>query len=361
MDGVDVVAASFAAHRVTTHGAATVPYPASVRERLLSLIEPEHKATLHQIATLDVEIGEHFAAAANTLLTAAGIAPSQVAAIGSHGQTVRHETNAKYPYSWQIGNAATIAARTGHVTVADFRSLDVALGGEGAPLVPPFHNWLFRSADTDRIIVNIGGIANITVLAQDPAIPLLGFDTGPGNCLMDEWCMRHSGEPFDRNGTWATQGTVATKLLEALLADGYFAAPAPKSTGREMFNVAYVDAALDRADCADVSATDVQATLLEFTATTIADAISLTAESAAVYICGGGAENAALVARLGEMLAPAMVASTADLNLDPAYVEATAFAWLARQRIRGNTVSLPTGAAGGPGLAGAVYDPRRSQ
>jgi anhydro-N-acetylmuramic acid kinase len=274
-----------------------------------------------------------------------------VAAIGSHGQTLRHRPDLPLPFTWQIGDPNVLAELTGITVVADFRRRDVAAGGQGAPLLPVFHDQVFRSDREDRVILNLGGIANITILARGREVT--GFDTGPANRLLDAWISRHRGQPFDEHGAWASSGRIDAALLNRLLAEPYLALPAPKSTGRELFNVPWL---LERLGAEERRPEDVQATLLHYTAATVADAVRRYAPGASVYACGGGAHNSALLAALGRRLAPAPVTTTASLGLDPDYVEAIAFAWFARRTLAGRTSSAPsvTGARGAR-ILGAIF------
>jgi anhydro-N-acetylmuramic acid kinase len=250
----------------------------------------------------------------------------------------------------QIGNPAIIAERTGITTVADFRRRDLAAGGQGAPLVPAFHEALFRSVERHRIVLNIGGIANITCLPSHPDETVTGFDTGPGNCLMDAWVRQQTGQAMDENGHFAARGEVSPALLERLLADDYFRQPPPKSTGTDYFSLDWLTA---RLPAEPIAAADVQATLLELTARSIAAAIDQRTQQ--VLVCGGGVHNPLLMQRLDELL-PCPVVSTAVAGLSPDWVEAAAFAWLARQALAGQAGNLPavTGAAG-PRILGAIY------
>jgi anhydro-N-acetylmuramic acid kinase len=304
----------------------------------------------------DRELGLAFGAAVNSLLQNAGIPHSAVRAIGSHGQTIRHRPPAphqNHPFTLQVGDPSSIAQLTGIATVADFRRRDIAAGGQGAPLVPAFHRAVFNS-NRCRAIVNIGGIANITLLPTAGSV--LGFDTGPGNTLMDSWITRHRGESYDRDGAWAAAGKVVPSLLTSLLNDPYFAAPAPKSTGREHFNLAWLDRHLAEST-SPVSASDVQATLAELTAQSIARAIvALSPAPREVFVCGGGAYNSHLMVRLEALLHPRQLGNTAQLGIAPEWVEATAFAWLAQQTLAGKPGNEPavTGAQSYCVL-GAIY------
>jgi len=282
------------------------------------------------------------------------IASHRIRAIGCHGQTIFHQPDGKYRNTLQIGDPNFITEHTGITVVADFRRRDMAAGGQGAPLVPAFHNAMFRSAEVERVILNIGGIANITVLAANPDSAVLGFDTGPGNTLMDLWVQEKQQQAFDTDGVWAASGKVDAALLNTLLADEYFARRIPKSTGREYFNLAWLQ---DQTRLEHFRAEDVQATLLELSCVSIAQAIGKHAPAAReVYVCGGGARNSHLMQRLQRLLAPSSVQTTAALGLEADAVEATAFAWLARQTLNGRHVNL-TGVTGArhPAILGAVY------
>jgi len=356
MDAIDAALVDFDGNPgspLKVIAASATGFAAALRDRLANLLDFE-AVPLDALGQIDVELGRAFAAAANELLRTPRIDAGAVAAIGSHGQTVRHRPDLPFPYTLQIGDPNTLAELTGITVVADFRRRDVAAGGQGAPLAPLFHDQLFRSDDEDRVIANIGGIANITVLRRHA--PLTGFDTGPGNRLLDAWAWRHHGVPFDRDGEWAASGKVHARLLDVLLTEPYLALPPPKSTGRELFNLPWLDARLTGLH---VPPADVQATLQEFTAVTLAAAIRDNAPAADVYVCGGGAHNGALLTSLGRRLAPQRVATTAALGLDPDYVEAVAFAWFARRTMAGETSSgaAVTGARGARVLGG-IYRAR---
>jgi len=361
-DGIDAALVEFA----STHSdaprnlpllrvvaARTFAYPAALRDRVLALARANAAVALDDFGHLDVEIGECFADAALTLLREAGVAPDAVAAIGSHGQTVCHRPGGAHPFTLQIGDPSVIAERSGILTVADFRRADVAAGGQGAPLLPALHAALFADARIPRAILNLGGIANATLLV--PGSDVIGFDTGPANCLLDAWAVRHLGTARDEGGAWAASGRVDAALLDALLAEPYFARPPPKSTGREHFNLDWLDARLRT----DIAPADVQATLLALSARTIADALRASGVREA-YACGGGVHNAALMAALRRELPDVRVDTTAALGLDPDFVEAAGFAWLARARLRGEPGNLPsvTGARG-LRLLGAIHASQR--
>jgi anhydro-N-acetylmuramic acid kinase len=332
------------------------PYPGALRERLLVLAEDRQAFSLDDYGHLDSELGVQFARAALDLLEQARLPATQVRAIGSHGQTVRHRPNGPNPFSLQIGDPNRIVALTGITTVADFRRRDLALGGEGAPLVPAFHNAVLRSAGEDRVILNLGGIANVTILPSDASAPVTGFDTGPANVLLDAWCARHRQQDYDANGAWAASGTAHPALLERLLQHEYLARPAPKSTGREEFSLAWLERQLESLG-ADLAPADVQATLAQYSARTVADAIGLHAPGTSrVLVCGGGAHNTDLLRRMAAMLPAMVVETTATQGLDPDRVEAMAFAWLAQQTLEGKAGNLPavTGASA-PTVLGGIY------
>ncbi len=356
-DGIDAALVQFDHDQPRLVGAIAHPWPAPLRERILAVAQDETRLDLDAYGRLDVAIGEQFAQATLALLAHTQTDPATVRAVGSHGQTLRHRPQGEHPFTLQVGDASVIAERTGIDTVADFRRADVAAGGQGAPLLPAVHAMLLAQPGQTRVVLNLGGIANITVLRADGHV--FGFDTGPANGLMDAWCLRHLGEGFDRDGAFARQGRVDAALLDALLADSYFAALPPKSTGREHFHLHWFDA---HPRVAELSPEDAQATLLELSAWTVTDAIRQHAADARdVLACGGGVHNAALMQRLGELLAPANVLSTARFGVDPDFLEATAFAWLARQRLLGLPGNLPavTGARG-PRVLGAVYPAPRA-
>lgn len=345
-DGVDAVLLDFAQHRPRLAGTHFEPFPESLRREALALNQPGPDE-LERSARFGIALAELCARAVGRLLDPRAI--GSVAAIGCHGQTVRHRPGAGYTV--QLINAAHLAELTGITVVADFRSRDVAAGGQGAPLVPPFHRMWFGSTTEDRVVVNVGGIANVTVLRS--AGEVTGWDTGPGNCLLDYWIGRHRGQNYDARGDWSRSGTIAEPLLAQMLADPYFAKLPPKSTGRDDFNPAW----LERFDLERYDPADVQATLTELTARTIAEQIALHhADTSRLFVCGGGAHNVDLLERLRRCLRSAQVETTSELGLAPDWVEAAAFAWLARCALRGEPASLPsvTGARG-PRVLGAIY------
>lgn len=337
---------------------ATRAYPTDLRERLLALTASDAAIRLDAFGALDVEVGECFAQAALELLSGAGVPAHSVSAIGSHGQTVRHRPGGAHPFSLQIGDASVIAERTGIRTVADFRRADVAAGGQGAPLAPAFHAAVLR-ARSPCAVLNLGGIANLSVLDRQGVRH--GFDTGPANCLLDAWNERHRGNPCDLGGAWARTGQVDADLLEALLDDPYLKADPPKSSGREYFNLEWVETRLSGRR---IGASDVQATLLALSVRTIVDSTHRhAADAQELLVCGGGVHNNALMDALATALAPLPVSSTAVAGIDPDFVEAALFAWLAYQRLAAVPVDLTRiSGARGPRLLGAIHAaPGRAQ
>jgi anhydro-N-acetylmuramic acid kinase len=350
LDGIDAVVAEFnsaqpASHVVHSH---YQPFQPLLRETLRALNETG-RDELHRAAIAASQLSHAYAAAVRTLLAQAGLAAQDIAAIGCHGQTVRHRPDAGYTV--QLVNGALLAELTGITTVCDFRGRDIAAGGQGAPLVPAFHHAVFHVADVHRAVVNIGGIANVTDLP--PVGDVRGFDCGPGNALLDEWIMESRGLAYDDHGTWAASGMIIPALLDELLAHAFFTLAPPKSTGRDIFNFAWVRRLL----AGDEAPADVQATLLELSAVSIAQAIKThCTHAAAVYVCGGGARNRALIARLAALLPGKQIGITDQLGVAADWVEALAFAWLARQTLANRPGNLPavTGASGLRTL-GAIY------
>ncbi len=352
MDAIDAVAVSFGERNVIILGQLAVPYTDDLSARIAAVSGAE-QYSVDDLGALNVKIGDAFANAALAVMREAAIEPASVAAIGSHGQTVRHRPEVETPFSLQLGCGATIAVRTGIPTVCDFRSADVALGGQGAPLVPAFHGWIFSRPGTARCVVNIGGIGNITVVGESGVTA--GYDTGPGNTLLDTWARINLGRPFDADGAWAASGAVDQSLLETMLADPYFSMQPPKSTGPETFSKSWLDRILESVQ-ADLSPENVQSTLLQLTVSSISSCIADHDGVDAVAVCGGGASNGELMRRLAEALDPVPVSDTSNWGLHPDWVEACAFAWLARARLRGETGNVPlvTGASRGTVL-GALY------
>jgi anhydro-N-acetylmuramic acid kinase len=338
MDAIDAALVDIEGSRCALKRALSRPYAESVRTRLFALISAPDRCNLDDIGRLDTEIGEAFATTALDLVSESGITAAQVTAIGSHGQTLRHAPQGEHPFTWQVGNPHLIAERTGITTVADFRRRDVAAGGEGAPLMPAFHQAVLASPEENRAVVNIGGIGNITWLPR--AGTAIGFDTGPGNCLMDEWATRHLGVAYDRDGAWGATGQVHAELLKHFFTEPYFAATPPKSTGRELFNMSWLEAHLKTLRQAP-KLQDIQATLCELTARSIAEGCRSLGELERVLLCGGGSHNRELRRRLGAHLPGTQVETTATLGLDPDHVEASGFAWLAYRALAGLPGNLP--------------------
>ena len=357
MDGIDAVLASFD-ESVELHQTLSFAYPDELREQLFDARSNPTGCGIDDLGQLDIEVAECFRDAVVALLDAAGKSASDVTAIGSHGQTLRHRPDAEKPYTLQIGDPSTIAAGTGIDTVADFRRMDMALGGQAAPLLPPFHEWLFRHDEKNRVVLNIGGIANVTVLPPGDS-DVTGFDTGPGNTLMDAWIHWHNESRYDKDGAWAASGNVDEALLEKMATDTYFAADPPKSTGFEHFNLNW----LSKFETGEAAAADVQATLSELTAMTIADAVSKHAPSTSeVFVCGGGASNPDLLQRLAARMTNIKIMSTAEAGIDPDWIEATAFAWLAMRTLAGLPGNLPsvTGARSEAALGGVYTAPKNA-
>lgn len=353
LDGVDAVLADFAHRPATVLGHCSAPLPSALKEALLALNAPGDNE-LHHAALAANALVHIYAGQVHTLLQECGVSPKAVRAIGAHGQTVRHRPQEfdGTGYTLQLNNPALLAELCGVDVVADFRSRDVAAGGQGAPLVPPFHQAFFGRPDRVLAVLNIGGISNITVL--DPAAPALcGFDCGPGNALMDAWCLAHTGQAFDDAGRWAAQGTVHATLLDRLLNEPFFAKAPPKSTGRDLFNGPWLSNHLE--GLSDIAPQDVQTTLTELTALACARSVRASCPGcSALVVCGGGALNDYLMARLQTALPDCQVASSDAFGLPPLQVEATAFAWLARQAVLRQTASVAgvTGAKGARVLGG---------
>ncbi len=340
MDAVDAVLVSHDSMPPRLVAAHAHPIPEGLSARLQSIVSdgiPRGAETWH----LDVQLGGLFADAVAQLLLQARVAAGDIAALGSHGQTIYHGPNDEPPVTVQIGDPNVIAERTGITTVADFRRRDMAAGGQGAPLVPAFHRAVLSKPGVTRAVVNIGGIANVTTLPEDIDADVLGFDTGPGNTLMDMWCRRHRGAPMDSNGEWGAGGKLNPKLLDALLQDPYFEAAPPKSTGREYFNLDWLDSILKQPPFRSTDPRDVQRTLCELTAATIAGAIETHAgDTQEILVCGGGALNPALMQMLAARAGNISVESTAAAGFDPRWIEAIAFSWFAKQTLEGKPSNL---------------------
>ena len=356
MDGVDAALVRLTHDGIQLLAFAETPYPDELREALEDVVRRE-TLTLERFGSLNVQVGQSFAQAALALLSSSGISPAEVIAIGSHGQTLLHKPQANPAFSLQIGDPSCIAYATGIVTVADFRSKDIAAHGQGAPLVPAFHQFAWGGGDSGLAVLNIGGIANVTLFPE--SAPVLGFDTGPGNTLLDLWIRRHRHEPFDRDGSWGRSGTPDAELLMACLDDKYFRQAAPKSSGRDYFNLDWLRHRLPNATRPQLEPCDVQATLAHVTARSIAQAIAQHLPVCRrLAVCGGGAKNGFLMELLGALLPSASVQSTDALGLPASAVEACAFAWLAARRLGGESGNIPSVTGAQRALVlGGIYAP----
>lgn len=325
--------------------------PTELRQNIINLCQPGDNE-IERLGVADKQIAKEFSNAVNQLLEQSPYDKNHIIAIGSHGQTIRHQPDQQEPFTLQIGDPNTIAFETGITTVADFRRKDIAAGGQGAPLAPAFHQHIFSSTKTNRAIINIGGISNISFLPADGEAT--GYDTGPGNVLMDSWIQKNKQQNYDNNGEWAASGKILTELLALMLNDTFFSLNAPKSTGRELFNLAWLNSKIKNKN---YKPEDIQSTLLELTAQSINNEVKkLPAMVNEIYICGGGAFNTTLMQRLETIIHPAILASTETLGIRPEWVEACAFAWLAKQTLQQLPSNLPavTGASKSVVL-GAIY------
>ena len=348
VDGADAVLADFSHGAPRTRSFASVPFEGDLRERILALCAPG-RDSLDLAGSVRVDLAQVYATAVEQALASAGVRPDEVRAIGCHGQTVRHRP--ERGFTIQLNDAARLAELTRIEVVADFRSRDVAAGGQGAPLVPAFHEAVFRQRGVARAIVNVGGIANVTWLPGTG--PILGFDCGPGNVLMDAWTAQHMGKTFDAEGQWASAGTVDRGLLEKLLEEPFLDLPPPKSTGRELFGMEWLESHVS----ARHQPVDVQATLAEYTAVAIVSAIDRFCPSAdEIFVAGGGARNAHLLSRIRKVAAPRRVETTEALGVPTGLVEPLAFAWLAMKCVKREPVDMTsvTGAIA-PRVLGAIY------
>jgi len=348
LDGIDAVLVDLSKPKPLQLAKCYLPFDNTLKSTLLALHLPSHNE-LHQAQIIGNQLARLYAAAVIPLLSQANASNKEINAIGCHGQTIRHCP--EHGYTLQIGNAALLAELTGITVVSDFRSRDIAAGGQGAPLVPAFHDKVLRHPDIHRVIVNIGGISNLTSLPPNSATS--GFDCGPGNLLMDAWCLQHQANPYDNNGAWAASGKFLPALLEQMLSEPFFALKPPKSSGRDLFNMAWLQSKLRGKERAE----DVQATLLEMTCQTIAQAIQRHCAGATeIYLCGGGAHNRTLHTRLAALLSDCVIQTTDALGINGDYLEAIAFAWLAQQTLLSKPANLPlvTGAKH-PCVLGAIH------
>ena len=355
-DGIDTVLAEFdngEFKRVVAHHLGQ--YAPALRAELLDLSFEATPVALSRLAELDRAVADAFANAINLLIEKSGLERSRIVAVGSHGQTIFHDA-LRAQNSLQLGDPSRIAARCGVPVVADFRRADMAHGGQGAPLLPVFHHALFASDEVPRAVLNLGGIANLTVLPDADPARVIGFDCGPASCLMDEWTQHHLQQTYDRDGEWAASGQLEADLLDLCMSEPYLKLAPPKSTGRGLFNLGWLaarDAQLHRRP-----AQNVQRTLLEFTALTVASAVETHAANAReMFVCGGGVRNAFLMSRLAALSPGVQIQSTAQACIEPEWIEASAFAWLACRRLRkqsGNLMSV-TGASR-PAVLGGVFE-----
>lgn len=339
LDGVDLALVDFAAAPkvIATQFS---PMPAQLRQKLTALLRTG-ETSLQNLGEIDHQLGLLYADCVNQFLAQHQLKPEQIQAIGCHGQTIWHSPNSAFPFTMQIGDMNLVAARTNINVIGDFRRKDMAVGGQGAPLVPAFHQGIFADAHCLTVVLNIGGISNISVL--DPTRETLGYDVGVGNALLDSWIERHQGKAYDKGAQWAKTGQVDTALLQDLLDEPFFQQPPPKSTGRELFNLAWLDKKLQKHHA--LSAENVQRTLLEFSVQAIVNELQLLPNPnlpCRLLVCGGGAQNPLMMQRLTELLPQWQVASTAAVGIDPDYVEAAAFAWLAYQRMHNLPSNMPS-------------------
>ncbi|QIU89021.1 anhydro-N-acetylmuramic acid kinase [Yokenella regensburgei] len=351
LDGVDVVLAAIDEHRVAQLASLSYPIPAQLKEGILAICQGQ-QLTLSQLGRLDTQLGRLFADAVLALMNQERLLAEDIVAIGCHGQTVWHEPTGAAPHTMQIGDNNQIVARTGVSVVGDFRRRDMALGGQGAPLVPAFHDALLSHPAERRMVLNIGGIANLSLLV--PGLPVRGYDTGPGNMLMDAWIWRRRGLPYDKDAEWANSGKVNLSLLQDMLSDPWFALPAPKSTGREYFNLSWLERQLARHP--NLQAQDVQATLTELTAVTISEQVLLSGGCERLLVCGGGSRNPLLMSRLSALLPGTEVTTTDEAGISGDDMEGLAFAWLAWRTINGlpGNLTSVTGASEASVL-GAIF------
>ncbi|KJY83714.1 anhydro-N-acetylmuramic acid kinase [Vibrio galatheae] len=352
LDGIDTALVSIKADQVQLVASHDYPIPASLKQRLLD-ISLGQSTSLVEIGELDHLLGKLYAQAVAALLAKSGYSAEQITAIGNHGQTVFHQPNGDTPFTTQLGDANIIAALTGIDTIADFRRKDIALGGQGAPLVPAFHQAIFSSTDSSVVVLNIGGIANISVLRPEQTV--IGYDTGPGNMLMDAWCVKHTAQPYDKDAEFAKRGNLSQGLLTKLLNEPYLTLRAPKSTGRELFNLPWLETILSEFT---LRAEDVQRTLCEYSAQTIANEVKQFSlgTSPELLVCGGGVHNPLLIQRLAQLLPDWQVMPTDAKGVDSNNMEAMAFAWLAYRRMHNLPSNLPevTGASKAVSL-GVMY------
>lgn len=339
LDGIDAALVRFENDQATVVEALCSPLADNLKKEIKSLINPGENE-INRLMALDVQLGQAFSEVAKALIKKAKIKKENITAIGSHGQTIRHFPAAEHPSTLQIADPNVIAEATDITTVADFRRRDIAAGGQGAPLVPAFHEQIFRRATKNRVVLNLGGIANITILPADKNIPVTGFDTGPANTLINHWIQQQQNKNYDDAGKWAASGKINESFIDELLNDDYFNLTPPKSTGTEYFNATWLTKKLSK--FSKLSDEDIQASLTKLTAITICNAInSYSNNTDEVIVCGGGVHNNFLLQQLSECLADIEINSSAEYGLDPDYIEATAFAWLAKKTMEHKAGNLP--------------------
>jgi len=354
IDAIDAALVDFSQKPLKIIATHSISIPKKIKEEILKICVPGQNE-IDQMGEMDIKLGKLFSKAALGVLKKAKVPKEKITAIGSHGQTIRHRPDAKYPFTLQIGNPNIIAEQTGIITVADFRSKDMALGGQGAPLAPIFHEYLFRNKIENRFIINIGGIANISILPKNLKQKVYGFDIGPGNVLLDAWIFKHKKLPFDQKGKWASAGKICQSLLKKLLNDSYFKKHFPKSAGREYFNLVWLQKYLKIFK--KLKPQDVQATLTELTAKTIANAVTQTKlRNGVIFLCGGGTRNIYCVKRITELLKKYHVITSDEIGVAPKWIEAAMFAWLAKQTMERKKLNLSriTGSKK-PVILGGIY------
>jgi len=338
LDGIDAALAHFDNDKCEIFDTLTQPIPEKLKNTIISLSDRQ-STDFHTLGEIDHLFGKLFAESVIKLLKNASLKNDQITAIGCHGQTLFHSPGGPHPFTIQIGDPNIISTKTGITVVADFRRKDMAYGGQGAPLVPAFHESIFRDDEKNRVILNIGGIANITVLINNEKT--YGYDTGPGNILMDTWIKENKDEKYDYNANWAVTGSLNKKLLENMLDDPYFSMAYPKSTGREYFNIGWIKRNIT--GFSDIKSQDIQKTLASLTSKTIADSVAAIKNHVEeLIVCGGGVHNPLIMKQLKSFLPHTKILSASEYNIDPDYVEAAAFAWLAKRTIHKQSGNIPT-------------------
>ncbi|MDH5426307.1 MAG: anhydro-N-acetylmuramic acid kinase [Gammaproteobacteria bacterium] len=354
LDAIDASIVEISNNSTVVKNAIDYPIPSDLKQQLLTLISNKGGDNIELLGEADAKLGVLFAQAVIQLLKISPYSAADIVAIGSHGQTIRHRPDSRTPYTLQIGDASRISELTGITTVSDFRRRDIAAGGQGAPLVPAFHRAVFGSEAENRCIVNIGGMSNISYLSKSSIDMTAGFDTGPGNVLLDSWCLQHTGNSYDKGGNWARSGKLSTALFNEMLNDPYFSQPPPKSTGREYFNLDWINSKLPHGN---INNNDIQNCLTELTAKSIMNAIdNYFPKTAQIILCGGGVYNDYLKERLQQLSANKPVVDSSAYGIDPNWVEAAAFAWLAHCTLNGIPANEPavTGAHSRV-MLGAIY------